>query len=96
MYILGTLKYLIITGSHTTPPDPAANAFQSLFMMLMDALYNRPAGVSMFTNKKVKRRDPIAFDLLVSGTYKSRKVKSKRDYKRNFKNFREFDHATSF
>lgn len=48
----------------------------------------------MFLSKKVKRRDPIAFDLLLSGTYKQRKVKSKRDYKRAFKNQREFELLT--
>ena len=37
------------------------------------------------------RRDPIAFDLLVSGTYKQRKVGNKKQYKRNFRNQRDFE-----
>ncbi len=45
----------------------------------------------MFNTKVVKRRDPIAFDLLVSGTYKPRKVSVKKLYKRNFRNQRDFE-----
>jgi len=38
----------------------------------------------------VKRRDPIAFDLLVSGTYKQRKVPKKTEYRRKFRNGKSF------
>lgn len=65
-------------------------------MMLMVVTFKPYVGVSMFNTKKVKRRDPIAFDLLMSGTYGQRKVNSKRAYKRNYKNTREFNRATSF
>ena len=77
----------------TMPPDLFANASLSPFMMPTDDMLKMPANAIMFT-KKLKRRDPIAYDLLVSGTYKQRKVKSKRDYKRVFKNQREFELLT--
>lgn len=41
--------------------------------------------------KTFKPRNPIAFDLLVSGTYKQRKVKLKTHYSRTFKNQKSFD-----
>lgn len=61
-------------------------------MMATADLFKQYVGVNMFTNnQKIKRRDPIAFDLLVSGTYKQRKVKSKLSYKRTFKNQKDFE-----
>lgn len=60
----------------------------------MGVMFRPLAGASMFNTKLVKRRNPVAFDLLLSGTYKQRKVKSKRDYKRNFKNPKEFEQIT--
>ena len=45
---------------------------------------------------KVKKRNPIAFDLLVSGTYKQRKVKNKTKYSRGFKNQNSFDRQHSY
>jgi hypothetical protein len=47
-------------------------------------------------SKTVKPRNPIAFDLLVSGTYKQRKVKNKCQYTRNFKNRKSFERQHSF
>lgn len=35
---------------------------------------------------KVKRRDPIAYELLLSGKYGQRTVNSKKQYKRKFRN----------
>lgn len=64
-------------------------------MMVMVGLFKLYAGVSMFIiDKKIKRRDPIAYDLLVSGTYKQRKVRSKLAYKRTFKNQKDFELRT--
>ena len=54
-------------------------------------MFLQPVGVSMYNTKEIKRRDPIAFDLLISGTYKQRKVSVKKRYKRNFRNQREFE-----
>ena len=39
----------------------------------------------------VKRRDPIAFDLLTSGNYNIRKVAKKTEYRRKFRNERSFN-----
>ena len=64
------------------------------FLMPMDDMFETLGSAIMYPTKKIKRRDPIAFDLLLSGTYKQRKVKSKRDYKRMFKNQREFELLT--
>jgi hypothetical protein len=41
--------------------------------------------------KKVKRRDPIAIDLLLSGTYYQRKSSNKKNVKRKFKNAKQFE-----
>jgi glucan phosphoethanolaminetransferase (alkaline phosphatase superfamily) len=65
--------------------------FVFLCMTIMVGMFLQPVGVSMFNTKVVKRRDPIAFDLLVSGTYKPRKVSVKKLYKRNFRNQRDFE-----
>ena len=62
-------------------------------MVVMSLLH---ADATMFNTKPIKRRNPVAFDLLLSGTYKQRKVKSRRDYKRNFKNQREYELTTSY
>ena len=65
-------------------------------MMPMGAMSQLHADAIMFNTKLIKRRNPVAFDLLLSGTYKQRKVKSKRDYKRNFKNQKEYELTTSY
>lgn len=57
-------------------------------MMPMVGSSNQLLSVDMSV-KKVKRRDPIAFDLLTSGLYKQRRVAFAKLYKRNFRNERQ-------
>jgi hypothetical protein len=57
-------------------------------MMPTVGMFDQPGNATMST-KKVKRRDPIAFDLLTSGLYKQRKVPLAKLYKRNFRNERQ-------
>lgn len=38
---------------------------------------------------KLKRRNPVAFDLLVSGTYNQRKEENRKRFKRKYRNLKE-------
>ena len=43
------------------------------------------------TNKQPKRRNPVAFDLLLSGTYNQRKEENRKRFKRKFRNDKEMN-----
>jgi hypothetical protein len=60
-------------------------------MMLMVVMFLLEGCVQMRITNPVKRRDPIAFDLLTSGNYKIRKVAKKTEYRRKFRNERSFN-----